>query len=119
VLDRFEIGPAKAPVASEKRQDLLSVEDYVNGLQRPILVEDDAITKDSGPIKQDAVVMQEIKQGVFVAHVAHFVADLVKFRSFQQTMLSLGRFALLAFLFCRNGSWLSNIKILITLSDGE
>jgi hypothetical protein len=46
-------------VASEQRQDLLSVEDRINGFQRPILVEHDAIAKESRPVKQGAVVVQE------------------------------------------------------------
>ena len=92
---RFEIGPTKAPVASEQRQDLLSVEEGVDGFQRPILVEDDAIAKESRPVEDDAVVVQEIEQGFFVANAAHFVAKAVKFRSLQQTVLAFGRFALL------------------------
>ena len=63
-MSAFEIGPTKAPVAPEQRQDLLPVEEGVDGFQRPILVEDDAIAEESGPVEYDAVVVQEIEQGV-------------------------------------------------------
>ena len=71
------------------------MEDRIDRLQRPILVDDDAITKEPRPVKQCAVVVQGIKQGGRVAHSANFVADAIKFRSFQQTMLPFVRFALL------------------------
>jgi hypothetical protein len=75
----------------------VSMEDRIDRLQRPILVDDDAITKEPRPVKQCAVVVQGIKQGGRVAHSANFVADAVKFLSFQQTTLPF-RFVLLVFL---------------------
>ena len=68
----FEINPTKAPVTSEQRQYFLPVEKNVNGFQRPILIEDDAVAEESGPI-EDHAVMQEIEQCFFVANAAHFV----------------------------------------------
>ena len=53
------------------------------------------IAEEPGPVKDDAVVVQEIKQRFFIANATHFVANAVKFRSLQQTMLAFGRFALL------------------------
>ena len=54
----LEINPTKAPVTSEQRQYFLPVEKNVNGFQRPILIEDDAVAEESGPIEDHAVVMQ-------------------------------------------------------------
>ena len=48
---RFEIGPTKASVAPEQQQDLLPIEEGLDGFQGPILIEDDAIAKESGPVK--------------------------------------------------------------------
>ena len=55
--EHFEIGPAKAPVAPEQWQGFLSIEERVDGFQRLILVEDDLILEQPGPVKQDSVVM--------------------------------------------------------------
>jgi hypothetical protein len=95
--EQLKILPAKTSVASEQWQNLFPVEEGVDCLQSPILVEDDAIAKESGSVEYHAIVVQEIEQGVFVANTANFVADAVKFRSLQQTMLSLGRLAFLVF----------------------
>jgi hypothetical protein len=85
----------KATVAPEHRQSLLSVEDGVDGFQRPVLIEDNAIAKESGAVEDHAVVVQEIQEGYFVANPAGFGAEALKFLSLQQTMLTCGRFAFL------------------------
>jgi hypothetical protein len=50
--EHLKIFPTKAPVATEQRQNLLSVEERVDGFQGSILVEDDLILEQPGPVKQ-------------------------------------------------------------------
>jgi hypothetical protein len=59
--------------------------------KRPILVERDAVAEEAVPIKDHAVVMQEIEQGFFIANPTHFVAKSIKFLSLQQTVLAIVR----------------------------
>jgi hypothetical protein len=55
--ERFEIGPRKTAVATEQRQDFLPVKQGVDGFQRPILIEHDPVAKESGLVKDNAVVV--------------------------------------------------------------
>ncbi len=48
-------------VATKQRQDLLPVEDRIDRLQRPILVEDDLILEQPWSVKQDSVMMEEFE----------------------------------------------------------
>ncbi len=65
----------------------------IDWFQGPILVENDAAAEKPWPIKDDAVVVQKIKQGFFIANPTHFVTKAVKLGSFQQPVLAFGRFA--------------------------
>src|ERR1700732_1559250 len=63
--EQLKILPAKTPVEFlELFKAFVPMEDRVDGLQRPILVEDDAAAEMPWPVKDDAVVVQEIKERV-------------------------------------------------------